>query len=161
MRCIPSSVFHEVRTTRLAIKSFSRKMEMMEEIFRGRFTYQWHNRRCWEISSSYICQLRLFHSPRKFCNVCRRSENIGQAVFEAHESALCPSTTAQCQSKGRRIHRTIFKKAEKSFLRLRMHRLDRPSTWRLSNKRRPKIRAQVWRHSGKTIGTGRLQGGHR
>ena len=40
MHCIPSSVFHEVQTTQLAIKSFSREVEMVEEMFRGRFTYQ-------------------------------------------------------------------------------------------------------------------------
>ena len=47
-------------------------------------------------------------------NVCRRTENVGQAVFEAHESALCPSSNAQCQSKGQRIHRTIFWDADAS-----------------------------------------------
>ena len=42
------------------------------------------------------------------------SENIGLAVSEAHKSALCPSSIAQCQSKGRRVHRTIFWKVETS-----------------------------------------------
>ena len=109
MRCIPSSVSHEVQTTRHAIKSFPREVEMLAEMFRGRFACQRHNRRCLQISfPSYICRLRLFQPPRKFCNVCRRTENVGQAVSEDHESALCPSSNAHCQSKGRRIRRTVF-----------------------------------------------------
>ena len=100
MRCIPSSDAHEVQTTRLAIKSFSREMGMVEEMFRGRLTHQWHNRRCWQISfSSYICRLRQFHSLRKLCNVCRRPENVTASSGTAISTDFATLTCSEILSK--------------------------------------------------------------
>ena len=161
MRCFPSPVSYEVQTTRLSIKSFYREVEMAEQIWE-RFTRPWNNRRCGQKSfSSYICRFRLFHSSRKFCHLCRTFEIDANYIFGDHESNLCPSSNAQCQSKGRGIHCTVLWKPETTCWRLRMHEVDSLSTQTLSTGGLLNIGAQVWRHSVKYIGSGRLQGQHR
>ena len=91
MRCIHSSV-SQVQTTRLAIKSFCREMETVEKCFEDGLRIIGTTEDTDKLNfPSIICRLRQLHPPRKFCNVCRRTENVGQAIFEAHESALCTS----------------------------------------------------------------------
>ena len=160
MRCFPSSNAHEVQTTRLAIKSFSREMEMVEECFEDGLRFNGTTEDADKlvflrtfVGSDYFT---LLESSATFADALRTLDRQflkpTRVLFARHQMLSASQKDDESILQFSRRLKRLVEDCECTSLTVQAHKEYLVRDALISGLRSDDIRA--------TIGTGRLQGRH-